>query len=301
MVLKHKLRGKVFVEDGGNLLYLNPKNFKLSHIFECGQAFHFNGIDENIYVTVGENDFLIIEEKNDKVIFKDINLEKFKNIWWNYFDLSRDYDEIKENISKDEVMKKAIEFGYGIRVLNQPIFECLMSFIISANNQIPRIKKSIKLISEKYGKYLGNAFGEKLYSFPKPKAFLTVTPKDLRDNCSVGFRDERIVETAIKIHNDFSKLYKLKSKSYEELKKILMQFKGVGPKVADCVLLFAFEKSESFPVDVWIKRVMENLYFNEEVPIKETAERARKIFGKYSGFAQQYLFYYGREHKIGVK
>ena len=146
MVLKHKLKGKVFVEDGGNLLYLNPKNFKLSHIFECGQVFHFNGIDENIYVTVGENDFLIIEEKNDKVIFKDINLEKFKNIWWNYFDLSRDYDEIKENISKDEVMKKAIEFGYGIRVLNQPIFEYLFSvnFNLNSSYLFPNLTNSYK-------------------------------------------------------------------------------------------------------------------------------------------------------------
>ena len=283
------------IEDDNRVIIKDIKNFDPKHIFECGQAFRWKVEEDGSYTTIAYGRVLNVKRENKDVILSDTNLEDFNNIWYNYFDLGRDYDEIKKDLSKDPILEEAIKFGEGIRILNQEPFETIISFIISANNQIPRIKKSIELISETYGDKIQ---GQTLYSFPDAKSLSKVDPKDLREICKVGFRDERIVETSKIIVNgeiDLDNIFKL---SRKEGKEILMKLPGVGPKVSDCILLFAFNKSDAFPVDVWVKRVMEHFYLKEETNVKLIGSHGERLFGGLAGFAQQYLFYYARETKL---
>lgn len=204
-----------------------------------------------------------------------------------------------EELAQDEVMKDATDYGKGIRILNQDKFETIISFIISANNQIPRIQKAIEKISEMYGDYLGEDENRKYYAFPSAQQLSLAKPEDLREFARVGFRDKRIVEASKLIASGQVDIEKISSMDLEDARKELQTLPGVGPKVADCILLFAFDRKESFPVDVWIKRVMEELYLKEVTPKSKIATRGREVFGKNAGFANQYLFYYGRENKLG--
>ncbi|SPY47079.1 DNA-3-methyladenine glycosylase [Peptoniphilus harei] len=235
----------------------------------------------------------------DEIILKGVDEKSFEEIFYDYFDLSRDYKIVMEELSKDEVMKRATEYGKGIRILNQDKFETIISFIISANNQIPRIQKAIEKISEMYGDYLGEDENRKYYSFPSPDQLALAKPEDLREFARVGFRDKRIVEASKLIASGQVDINKIQDMDLEDARKELQILPGVGPKVADCILLFAFDRKESFPVDVWIKRVMEELYLKEVTPKSKIAMRGREVFGKNAGFANQYLFYYGRENKLG--
>ena len=260
-----------------NLIEFDPKD-----IFTCGQCFRFYEEDDDIYI-IGSNE------------------EDFKNIWYKYFDLEKDYKKIEKALSIDPVMKKAISYGKGIRILNQEKFETIISFIISANNGISRIRKSIEKISNLYGNYITEDKNRSYYSFPSPSVLKDIDPLEIREKTKVGFRDKRIVESSKMIYNKDIDIEEISKLSLQSQREELMKLPGVGPKVADCILLFSFERNESFPVDVWIKRVMEELYIKEEIQKKEVAQKGREIFGAYAGFANQYLFYYGRENKIGVK
>lgn len=280
----------------------NVDSFNPEHIFECGQAFRWYREDDGSYTTIAYKKILnVLLEDENTVILNNTNEEDFKNIWIDYFDLNRDYSIIKNKLKGYTTMEKAIDYGYGIRILNQEPFETMISFIISANNQIPRIRKSIEKISENYGEYLGEYKGKNHYSFPNPSELAKVKPEELREIARVGFRDKRIYDTANIINNREFNIEEAKNMDSIELRKALMELPGIGPKVADCIMLFSFKRSETFPVDVWIKRVMEELYLHEETKQKEIGIKAREIFGEYAGFAQQYLFYYGRENNIGKK
>lgn len=280
----------------------NVDSFNPEHIFECGQAFRWYREDDGSYTTIAYKKILnVLLEDENTVILNNTNEEDFKNIWIDYFDLNRDYSIIKNKLKGDTTMEKAIDYGYGIRILNQEPFETMISFIISANNQIPRIRKSIEKISENYGEYLGEYKGKNHYSFPNPSELAKVKPEELREIARVGFRDKRIYDTANIVNNREFNIEEAKNMDSIELRKSLMELPGIGPKVADCIMLFSFKRSETFPVDVWIKRVMEELYLHEETKQKEIGIKAREIFGEYAGFAQQYLFYYGRENSIGKK
>ncbi len=204
-----------------------------------------------------------------------------------------------EELAKDPVMKNATDYGKGIRILNQDKFETIISFIISANNQIPRIKKAIEKISEMLWRLSGEDENRKYYSFPSAEKLSLARPEDLREFARVGFRDKRIVETANLIKDGIVNIDEIEKMELEDARRTLQVLPGVGPKVADCILLFAFDRKESFPVDVWIKRVMEELYLKEVTPKSKIASRGREVFGKNAGFANQYLFYYGRENKLG--
>lgn len=280
----------------------NVDSFNPEHIFECGQAFRWYREDDGSYTTIAYKKILnVLLEDENTVILNNTNEEDFKNIWIDYFDLNRDYSIIKNKLKGYTTMEKAIDYGYGIRILNQEPFETMISFIISANNQIPRIRKSIEKISENYGEYLGEYKGKNHYSFPNPSELAKIKPEELREIARVGFRDKRIYDTANIINNREFNIEEAKNMDSIELRKALMELPGIGPKVADCIMLFSFKRSETFPVDVWIKRVMEELYLHEETKQKEIGIKAREIFGEYAGFAQQYLFYYGRENNIGKK
>lgn len=289
---------KINIEENKKGLILREASFEPSHIFECGQCFNFHKEEDGSYTAVFLGKIINVLKLDDaSSLIRNISLEDFNEIFYDYFDLGLDYEAIKEDVAIDPVMEKATAYGYGIRILNQEVFETTISFIISANNQIPRIKKAVRIISERYGDYIGEYKGRKYYSFPRPEVLMKVKPEDLREYARVGFRDKRIVEASRMIYEGH--LEEANDLDTEDLRKRLIELPGVGPKVADCILLFAYHRRETFPVDVWIKRVMETFFIKKEVPKKEVDDYARKYFGKNAGYAQQYLFYYGREEKIG--
>ena len=200
-------------------------------------------------------------------------------------------------------MKTSIQYGSGIRILRQDPWEALISFIISANNNIPRIKGIIEKISKKYGKEI-EWNNTKYYTFPTPEELSNASVRDLR-LLGLGFRDSRVYETTQIINNKEVDLKELEQiQDIKVLREELLKFPGVGPKVADCIMLFSMKKHEVFPIDVWVKRVMTELYLNEVTEVnsknisnKKILELAESKFGKLAGIAQQYLFYWRRELK----
>ena len=286
-------------EKDNSIILEEIENFDAKAIFTCGQAFRWYEESDGSFTTVHLGRVLNVLNEKDRVIFKGTNLKEFDEIWMDYFDLNTDYKEIRKVLSNNEILPKAMEYGEGIRILNQNHFEMLISFIISANNMIPRIKKSIEVISMRYGKFICEDENRKYYSFPTVEELSRATVEDLREFAKVGFRDKRIFDTVNMILNEKIDLDNFENLETDILREELLKFAGVGNKVADCIMLFSYNRGEVFPVDVWIKRVMEELFIKEETPVKKISKEADRIFGKYAGYAQQYLFYYGREEKIG--
>jgi N-glycosylase/DNA lyase len=288
------------IETKDKIIIKNKSDFEPKHIFECGQCFRWY-VENDIYTTIHHGKVLKVKKEDEDIILFNTNIEDFKNIWYDYFDLGTDYGKIKKELSKDPILEEAIKFGKGIRILNQEPFETIISFIISANNQIPRIKKSIELISQNYGESIGVYDGKEYFSFPTAEVLASIDEKELEDNNKVGYRAKYIINTSKMIAEkeiDITNLFELPTK---EAKEILMKLPGVGPKVSDCVLLFAFNKNDAFPVDVWVKRVMEYFYLKEDTKLKDISIYAEEKFKDLAGFAQQYLFYYARELGIGRK
>lgn len=285
--------------DGDFCIISELEEFDPRDIFTCGQAFRWYEESDGSFTFITHGKVVNAKKVSGEIFLKGVDKNSFDEIFYNYFDLSRDYKLVMEELAKDPVMKNATDYGKGIRILNQDKFETIISFIISANNQIPRIKKAIEKISEMYGDYLGEDENRKYYSFPSAEKLSLARPEDLREFARVGFRDKRIVETANLIKDGIVNIDEIEKMELEDARRALQVLPGVGPKVADCILLFAFDRKESFPVDVWIKRVMEELYLKEVTPKSKIASRGREVFGKNAGFANQYLFYYGRENKLG--
>ena len=275
-------------------------SFVISQTLECGQCFRFTQIGEENYIIVAYGKILNIYCDGTDIVFKNTTEEEFNNIWYNYFDFGRNYNDIKKKISEnDEILQKAVEYAPGIRILNQDRFECLISFIISQNNRIPMIKKVISNISKKYGRYIGSVDGEEYYAFPNPEELIKADEAGLME-CKTGFRAKYIIDAVQKvIHGEIN--LNADDMDTETLRKMLMTIKGVGPKVADCTMMFSFGRCETFPTDVWVKRIMSELYFNgREASVKEIHQKAEECFGDYAGYAQQYLFNYARQFKIGA-
>ena len=280
----------------------NEKTFELKHIFDCGQCFRWKENEDGSYTGIFRENVINVKKENDKIIFQGIcqNDKNIKEVCTQYFDLNRDYESIKNKLSKiDEYMEESIKFGYGIRILNQDLWETIISFIISANNNIPRIKGIIERISCKYGKKI--IYNEKeYYTFPTPEELSKASVEDLR-NLGLGFRDVRVYETTQIIVNKEVDLEQLKEeKDFQKIRETLLTLPGVGPKLADCILLFSeLKRWEAFPIDVWVRRVMNELYIkneNEEKVNKKLIEDiAHKKFGNLAGIAQQYLFFWKRE------
>lgn len=280
------------------VLIKDVKNFELSHIFDCGQCFRWNRHPNGNYIGVALGKVIEVEKKENDVIIYNISGEEFKNIWCEYFDLNRDYGKIKEELSKDPLLKKSVDFGYGIRLLKQEKLEMLISFIISSNNRIPMIKKAIENISKKWGEKLTYK-DEVFYSFPTIEKLSAASEEDFEE-CSTGFRAKYLKDTIGKVYSGEFDLNYVASLSDDECHKELQNLMGVGPKVADCIMLFSMEKYSAFPVDVWVKKAMMKFYVAPDVSLKKIRDFGRDKFGDLSGFAQQYLFYYARENKIQV-
>lgn len=278
----------------------NPKSFELKDIFDCGQCFRWNTEEDGSYTGVFGKNILNVKRDGKNINFKGICDGNIEDIIYDYFDLNRDYERIKETLSEiDENMKKSVLYGKGIRILNQDLWETIISFIISANNNIPRIKGIIERLSKKYGSKI-SFNGKEYYTFPTPEQLRDVTVEDYR-KLGLGFRDIRLYETTQMILNKDIDLEKLKNNSNTiEVREELLKLSGVGPKVADCILLFStLKRFEVFPIDVWVRRVMNDLYIKQEDETKVSKKQIEKIaeekFGNLAGLAQQYLFYWRRE------
>ena len=295
------------------ILIEGVKNFKLKQTFECGQCFRFDKISDTNYVTVAFERVIELEEDGDDIKIYNSNEEDVKNIWIDYFDLERDYSSIKKELAKDDLLKKCVEFGHGIRILNQDPFEILISFIISARNSIPSIMKTINKICAKWGseiEYKGKVY----YAFPTIEQIKDANLEEIQDT-GASFRSKYIIDTISNVYKsceaknegnpekiDELKKYDLefiKSLSDDECHSALQEFKGVGAKVADCIMLFSMKKYSAFPVDVWVKRAMIYFYGADDASLNKIRVFARNKFKELSGFAQQYLFYYARELGIG--
>lgn len=276
----------------------NCKSFEPEHIFDCGQCFRWNKQEDGSYTGVFNHNVINVKTENNKIIFQGICDGDIKKACIKYFDLNTDYEDIKIKLSNvDDNLKNSINHGFGIRILNQDLWEALISFIISANNNIPRIKGIIERLSKNYGdKIIWK--GIEYYTFPTPKQLGRVTVSDLR-KLGLGFRDVRVYETTKIVNENKNKLKELENeKDINKLREELLKFPGVGPKVADCIMLFSLKKLEVFPIDVWVRRVMNELYIKSEdetkVDKKQIEELAKEKYGNLAGIAQQYLFYWRR-------
>lgn len=283
------------IEEHNDYIKVNDvQNFNLRDIFECGQCFRWNETDENTYIGIAFGKVIEVKLIEKDLYIYNATKEEVENIWIDYFDLTRDYGIIKEELSKDPLLAEAIEFGEGIRLLKQDPFELIISFIISANNRIPMIKRAIDRISQRWGEkieYKGNIY----YTFPTIDRLRNATEEELKD-CGVGFRGKYIKATVETL--DDNMIDEMLNSNDDQCHKLLQKLSGIGPKVADCIMLFSMEKYSAFPVDVWVKRAMQHFYLAPDVSLPKIREFARDKFGKYAGFAQQYLFYYARENKI---
>lgn len=278
----------------------NQESFELKDIFDCGQCFRWNEEIDGSYTGVFKTNVLNVQKINNKITFKGLVNGNIKEVVEDYFDLNRNYTKIKQELSCiDENIKKSVEYGKGIRILNQELFETIISFIISANNNIPRIKGIIERMCKKYGnEIIWNE--KKYYTFPTIQNLKNVSIEEYRE-LGAGFRDKRIYETVQMLwlkKIDTDNWYKQKDTLL--IRDELLTLSGVGPKVADCILLFSdLKRFDVFPIDVWVRRVMNELYIKNMDETKVSKKQIEKIalekFGTLKGLAQQYLFYWKRE------
>ena len=289
-----------YIQKKDRIIIENVKSFNIDQILECGQCFRYYQIEENLYSIVANKKVLYIKQEGSTVEFYPCTEEEFKEIWTTYFDLDRDYDFIKAQISKDDkILEEAIAFASGIRLLNQETYECLISFIISQNNRIPMIRQVIENLSRTFGQKIEDPYGSDYYTFPTVEALNAATIDEIMA-CKTGFRAKYIKDACAKIVSGEISIPELEKMNEEDARLKLTSIYGVGQKVADCVLLMSLGQYNSFPTDVWVKRVMEEFYFDgEKTPVRQIHVYAHKKWDTNSGFAQQYLFHYAKEKKIG--
>lgn len=271
-------------------------DFSLAQTLESGQCFRFEKNGEDCYMVMAGKRRGIFAQEGGKLFLCAGKLEDIP-FWRRYFDLERDYAGLKKTLAAgDSVMAEAISFAPGIRLLRQEFFETLISFILSQNNHIPRIRGLIGRLCMAYGEEIDGGY----FAFPMPDALAQADEESLR-RLGTGFRAGYLVDAVKKVRAGGYTPEEMKGLETDELRGRLMEIRGVGRKVADCVLLFSLGRYEVFPADVWIRRVMEAAYSGGEPlsPVSLQALAAGR-FGASAGFAQQYLFYYGRMKKIGA-
>jgi N-glycosylase/DNA lyase len=279
-------------------IIVGVSDFSLADTLECGQCFRYWKVEEQEYLIASGQKMIRVRQKENELTFYDASSEEVLNYWSNFFDIKRDYGKLKQTLSaEDAIMAEAIAFAPGVHILKQDFFECMISFILSQNNHIPRIKKMVETLCQTYGTLLG----EGRYGFPTAEQMQGATEEKLRE-LGMGFRAKYIMDAIKKANSGQLPLADLEQMKTEELRNKLLSIYGVGRKVADCILLFSFERHEVFPTDVWVKRVMSYYYFQkEEVPLQEIFQLAQEKYGDNAGFAQQYLFHYARKNGIGKK
>jgi N-glycosylase/DNA lyase len=281
--------------------------FKLNHTLQCGQLFRWER-NSNYWYGVAEEKIIKIKQSDDILQFQIFPNETDSKFLRHYFRLDDNLPHIRSHIEKDETIKKAIHSLYGLRIVRQEPWECLVSYLCATYKNIPAIKKMIQKLSEKFGEKI-EFENPNFYTFPKPYDLAKASLQELK-NCGLGFRANYVLENAKIVENGDFDLEALRKMDYDKAKQELLSLPGVGNKVADCILLFSLDKLEAFPVDVWIKRAILEFYpksfnpeFIEKVSKKNSltaneymkiSEFGRKYFGAYAGYAQEYLFHWKR-------
>lgn len=268
---------------GDEYIIENLHNFNPSIIFDCGQCFRFTKKGKYWQGMSGHHFAKVKDIENDIIL--SCKQEDLR-YWINYLDLSYDYEKAKLELSLDSVIKPLISLMPGMRLLNQDFFECLISFIISSNNNILRIRSIIDKLCARYGEKLDVG-----YSFPTPNSLALAAKADIL-TCGAGYRASYIIKTSQMITDGFD-YNSLKQMSLKSAQETLTKFMGVGVKVADCVLLFSLGRKDAFPVDTWIRKVMHDIC-HEKLNDNRIREYAKKRFGENAGLANQYLFHYKR-------
>jgi len=259
-------------------------DFDLEKIFECGQCFRWNKNENGDYIGVAMGKAAKIRQENDR-IFISGSADDFNNIWFDYFDLGKNYSQIRKSLCVDDYMRDATEYGKGIRILNQDRWEALCSFIISQCNNIPRIKKIVEALCSHFGdetELEGNIY----HTFPFAERVAKLTVSDLAP-LRCGYRAPYIIGAAQAVDSGKLDLEALSSTTLDEARNALKTLNGVGDKVANCAILFSLRIEDAFPIDVWMKKAI-NEHYNGKL---DTG-----IFGGHSGLAQQYMFYYQRKY-----
>ena len=255
-------------------------DFSIEKIAHSGQCFRCNALEKNKYNVIAFGKYLEIEQHGENVIFY-CSKEDYEKIWYPYFDLGTDYKKFVNAVPHtDEYLTKAVAFGKGIRILKQDFWEMIISFLISQQNNIKRIKKIIELLCQTYGEK-GKENGVVYYTFPSIEALSQATEQELK-NCNLGYRGKYVIQTTKSLLQT-QKIEKIQQMRYNEAKKELLSLYGVGEKVADCICLFGLHHLEAFPIDTHIKKILEKQYSNG-FPFS--------VYEGYQGVIQQYLFYY---------
>ncbi len=270
--------------ENNKIRLVSPRRFNLADTLDCGQAFRWQ-VENGVWSGIAHGKKISLYNDGEDIIIDGATKADFDNIWFDYFDLERDYDRIIEQISSDKKLKEISDMTGNIRILRQDAWEALCSFIISQNNNIPRIKGIIERLCESFGDKIDGGF-----SFPTADKIAALSIDDLAP-LRCGFRAKYIIDAANKVSSGEVDLYVLCNMETEKAADELMKIKGVGPKVAACTLLFGCGHIASFPVDVWIKRAMEVL-FSDGLP--ESAKQ-------YAGIVQQYIFHYARLTKLEIE
>ncbi len=269
------------------LLLTEARDFHLRHTLECGQFFRLRLVNGWYYIN-SRNKFFKVRQTGDVIEFQGVNSEYIRH----FFSLDEPLDKILHSISRDKHIKTALKKYYGLRIIRQDPWECLISYICSSASNIPRIRSCVERLAERYGEET-SLDGVKGNIFPGPDA--AFDRKGL-EKIRLGFRLRYVMEASKRVDDTY--LDSLRELSYADAKEVLMQNAGVGDKVADCVLLFSLGFSEAFPVDRWIKRVMQNIYFQDRPTSNKAIHAfAREYFGLYAGYAQEYLYLYSRHGK----
>ena len=272
-------------DKGSKKILIDDCNISLKDTFDCGQCFRWSFDGEGWVGVVGKRAVRCIQQEKGFII-ENSTLEDVESFWIKYFDLEKDYGKVVEDFKDDNYLNAAADYGKGIRILRQEPLETIISFIISSNNNIKRIKGIIDRLCQTYGKALGSPFGEELYAFPDYEDIEKITFDGLTP-LRAGFRQKYIMDAVDKIRSGILVPEALCEMSTADAGQSLMSIKGVGNKVSDCILLFAYGRHEVFPKDVWIKRVISDVY-GDDCYVSN--------FGANAGIIQQYLFHYARNH-----
>ncbi|MFO7637432.1 MAG: DNA glycosylase [Clostridia bacterium] len=276
----------------------NISDFDLQQTLECGQCFRWSRDGQGIYTGVACGMVLRARQEGSTLILKGVGEKDDTGSWIDYFDLGTDYAHIKETLSRDNVLNRAIRRFPGIRILRQELVETTLSFILSTNNNIPRIKGNIEGLCKRFGKEV-SFDGKTYHAFPEVERIAQSTCEEV-SLCKGGYRCAYILETSGMMSKRPITRESMAAMGYEKARSTLKTFRGVGDKAAECILLFSCGYLNAFPVDVWIKRIMEAYYIKKSVSSAYVARYGQEIFGPLAGYAQQLLFSYARENKTGV-
>jgi N-glycosylase/DNA lyase len=285
------------IQTQGRILIHQAKHFDLDHTFSSGQCFRWEKVGEDQYRGIVGKRVLSVKKDRGDVEIGPLDQESYRNFFEDYFDLGRDYEAIDRDLrGRDPYLDQALERVGGLRILNQEPFETLISFILSANNNIPRIKQIVNRISEAYGEEILPGF----YAFPGPEVLAGARLEDLRA-LGTGYRDRYIKATASRVVGQGIHLEALRGLETDKAKEVLLGFEGVGSKVAECVLLFSLGKWDVFPEDTWVKKIVSGLYADKAAPYPAIRDFFNDYFGEGAGYAQQVLFHWARNYMMGVK